>query len=140
MAFCFSFIYHYHLDIDLFAVVCMPAKCSPLLLILFFIQSSSHGEYTCSIYFHITYLWIYLLVVNDCTTVCIILNHHCATIVIPTEWCTKYQFRHSIIIMYDVKIKVTIKIFIYVICFYMSVLTFSIWRQEGHPANTEVKL
>ena len=54
------------------------------------------------IYIHIAYLCIYLLVVNDFATVCIIFNHHCVTIVIPTEWCTKYQLRHSIIIMYDI--------------------------------------
>ena len=48
------------------------------------------------------FMHILLYVVSDCTTVCIILNHHCVTIVIPIEWCTKYQFRHSIIIiMYD---------------------------------------
>ena len=89
MAFCFYFIYHYHLDIEQFAVVCMPVKCLSLFLILYFIQSSSnHGEYKCGIYIHIAYLCIYKLVVNDCTAIFIILNHHCVTIVIPTEWYT----------------------------------------------------
>ena len=86
MAFYFSFTYHYHLDIELFAVVCMPVKCFSLFVILFFIQSSpSHGEYTCSIYIQITYLCTYELVVNDWTTDRIILNYHCVTIIIVRQ-------------------------------------------------------
>ena len=53
------------------------------------------------IYSYNIYICIYLIVVDDCATVRIISNHHCASHVIPIECCPKYQFRRLIITMYD---------------------------------------